>query len=316
MTEADPQIERLTNLTFAFLDADRAGRRFLTNEWIRTQVKGYAGGSYDAATKLLKRDIATLIRAGVPIETVAADEGNRYRLQAEEYSLPEVNFTPEEARMLGLAGELGQSGELGTFTRSGWTKIAASGATRPLSSTPIFNTVNDLSRLSARQLDIVLTACREHRRISFSYRSDPVSEPAWRTMDPWGIVNHRDRLYLVGYDPERAAPRSFRVFRVTEIEDIGAAAHRHQGEDLQKLVESSLRNQRALVDALISVTEGHALELTERAENLGEGRWRFIDVDRDWLVRTAAGYAPEVVLLEPVELREEIRALLSQTGKV
>ena len=40
MTEEDRQIERLTNLTFAFLGAEKAGRQFLTGEWLRGHVKG------------------------------------------------------------------------------------------------------------------------------------------------------------------------------------------------------------------------------------------------------------------------------------
>ncbi|MGD7001297.1 helix-turn-helix transcriptional regulator [Corynebacterium halotolerans] len=320
MTKEDVPIERLINLTFALLDAERAGRQFLTGQWLRTHVKGYrdkTGGTESAAAhRKLKRDIALLIRAGVPIESVAGRQGPGYRLQAEDYPLPEVQFTPEEAAMLGLAGEIGQTGELAAFTRSGWTKLAASGATRDLAATPVFNAVNDLARLDPAQLDLLLKACREDRRISFSYRPDRVSEPMTRTMDPWGIVNHRDLLYLVGHDIDRDAPRSFRIFRVADIEVIGQASHRHGDDDLQQLVETSLRRQKTLVDAVVWVDPGHALELVDRAEALGEERWRLVDADADWLVRTAAGYAPAVVLEKPVELREQIRALIAQAGDI
>lgn len=319
MTEEDRQIERLTNLTFAFLGAEKAGRQFLTGEWLRGHVKGYrdaSGTDSQAARRRLKRDIATLIRAGVPVESVAGRDGPGYRLQTEEYPLPEVQFTPEEAAMLGLAGDIGQTGELAAFTRSGWTKLAASGVSRELSSTPVFNAVNDLSRLDPKQLDLLLDACRKHQRISFSYRPDRVSEPRTRTMDPWGIVNHRDRLYLVGHDIDRDAARSFRIFRATEIRVIGEATHERGDVDLQQLVATSLRHQKELVDAVLWVEEGHALELTDRAEPLEQNRWRLVDVDRAWLVRTAAGHAPSAVLEEPEELRTEIRALIAQAGEM
>ncbi|QGU07396.1 hypothetical protein COCCU_07310 [Corynebacterium occultum] len=316
MTEEDPQIERLTNLTFAFLDADRAGRGFLSNDWIREHVKGYARGGRDATAKLLRRDLALLIRAGVPIETIAAEEGNRYRLQTDDYALPEVSFTLEEATMLGLAGEIGQRGELAAFARSGWTKLAASGATRTLEQIPAFNSFNDLARLSAEQLDTLLVACREHHRISFSYRADRVSEPVLRTMDPWGIVNHRNRLYLVGHDLDRGTHRSFRIFRATDIKELGPATHRQEDRNLQELVEEGLRNQKIMVDALISVPGKGAQVLKDQGEEESPGKWRLVDVDRDWLVRTVTGYAPEVVLLEPAEVREDVRALLIQGGEI
>lgn len=320
MTKEDAQIERLTNLTFALLDAEKAGRQFLSGQWLRGRVKGYGATDREpdsvAAKRMLKRDVATLIRAGVPIESVAGEHGTGYRLQAADYSLPEIHFTREEAAMLGLAGEVGQTGELAAFTRSGWTKLAASGATRDLTATPVFNAVNDLSRLDPAELDRLLDATRNRRRISFQYRPNQVSSPVTRTMDPWGIVNHRDRLYLVGFDIDRDAPRSFRIFRVSELSVIGPATRLHRGENLQELVADSLRYAKVLIDAVVAVEEGHALEITDRAEAIGGNRWRLNDVDRDWLVRTAAGHAPEVVLEEPAELREEIRALIAQAGAV
>lgn len=316
MTEEDPQLERLTNLTFAFLDADRSGRRFLNNDWVRKHVKGYDRGGREATAKLLKRDLALLLRAGVPIETIAGEEGNRYRLQKDDYALPEVNFTPEEATMLGLAGEIGQHGELAAFARSGWTKLAASGAARTLEQIPALHSFNDLSRLSAEQLDILLVACREHHRIRFSYRSDRVSEPMLRTMDPWGIVNHRNRLYLVGHDLDRGAHRSFRLFRVTDIEEVGDATHHQEGRNLQELVEQGLRNQKSMVDALVLIPGEGAQVIKDQGHEESPGRWRLVDVDRDWLVRTIAGYGPEVVLLAPEEAREEVRALLIQAGEI
>lgn len=315
MTKEDRPIERLTNLTFAFLGADKTGRRFLSADWIRRNVKGYGDKSQHAAQKQLTRDIAVLARAGVPVETVADEEGTRYRLQADDYPLPEVQFTPDEAAMLGLAGEIGRTGELAAFTRSGWTKLAASGASRALSSTPVFNSVNDLSRLAPQQLETLLEASRHECRISFNYHPDRITEPVRREMDPWGIVNHRDRLYLVGFDPDRQAPRSFRIFRVSEITPLGRAEYLRGDQDLQQIVAESLRIRRELIDAVLRVDAGQARELTERAEPLGQGRWRMTDVDRNWLLRTAAGHAPAAVVEEPLDLREEIQAMLGQAGE-
>lgn len=315
MTKEDRPIERLTNLTFAFLGADKTGRRFLSADWIRRNVKGYGDKNQHAAQKQLSRDIAALSRAGVPVETVADEEGTSYRLQADDYPLPEVQFTPDEAAMLGLAGEIGQTGELAAFTRSGWTKLAASGASRALSSTPVFNSVNDLSRLAPQQLETLLEASRNECRISFNYHSDQITEPTRRQMDPWGIVNHRDRLYLVGFDPDRHAPRSFRIFRVSGITPVAPAEYPRGKQDLQQIVADSLRIRRELIDAELRVEEGQARELTERAESLGQGRWRMTDVDRNWLLRTAAGHAPAAVVEEPPDLRDEIQAMIRQAGE-
>ena len=38
-------------------------------------------------------------------------------------------------------------------------------------------------------------------------------------------------------------------------------------------------------------------------------------VDKDWLVRTAAGYAPEVQVLEPAGIRQEVISLLRKASQ-
>ena len=285
----DPAIRRLTNLAFALLGADQRGRRYLTADWIRSHVPGYDNRSDLAFTRQLGRDITTLRRAGVPVETQSSGDGNLYRLQIEDYELPAVTFTPEEAAVLGLAGEMGQSGELGVFARSGWTKLAASGADRDLSRPPVLTTVSDLGRLPSALLTDVMTATRHRLRISFDYRPTPTATPQRRIMDPWGLVTLHDRIYLVGWDVQRKAPRSFRVLRI-----------------------SALRQGRQRVDATLRVQPGQGGELPEAGTPDPDDPTtvRLVDVDRDWLVRTAAGAAPGVVVREPADVRQEIIALL------
>ncbi|RNE49725.1 WYL domain-containing protein [Corynebacterium alimapuense] len=287
----------------------------LTPEWIRTHVEGYQDLSDDAFLTKIHRDIATLARAGVPLESwqSADGQGTVYRLQSEQYQLPEVSFTPEESTVLGLAGEMGHSGELGVFARSGWTKLAAAGASRDLSQTPVFSTVNDVTVLPARMLTSILTIIRAGFRMSFSYTATPASTPVKRTMDPWGLVPLHDRLYLVGYDVDRQAPRSFRILRISDVHAKRTrAVHTETATSLQKIVEDSLRVGRQRIDALLSIPEGSAHELAAAGTRRPDGLVELRDVDRDWLVRTAAGFAYVVELIEPADAREEIIALLSE----
>ncbi|KQB85743.1 helix-turn-helix transcriptional regulator [Corynebacterium lowii] len=305
MSTQSNDVERLVNLTFAFLDAARTGSPYLTGRWLRERVPGYADVSEDTARKRLQRDLRTLAQAGVPLEKQVHEGTPMYRLREEEYELAPVEFTPEEAAVLGVAGEMGRSGQLGTFARSGWTKIAASGAQRDLGS--LSNAASgDWDQLSARTLATLVASISRGRRVEFEYRGG-----SRRVMDPWGVVNHRDRLYLVGYDVERGEPRSFRLLRTSDFSEVGPREHEAQGRDLQQIVIEALEHHRHRVDAKVRLAPGKAWELREAGEVRGEVVY-LRGVDRDWLVRTVASCGPDAILLDDEELRGQVRALLKE----
>ncbi|MDO5031594.1 YafY family protein [Corynebacterium sp.] len=310
-SKRDNTIERLTNLSFALQGAASDGASpDRSAAWIRKHVEGYQGRSDEAFYKLVSRDVATLQRAGVPVVQSSAEEGTLYRLNPEEYQLPAVEFTPEEAMVLGIAGGIGQPGGLGDFTLSAWTKIAASGASRDLAGAPVYTAVNDITRMSPELTTAILTAVRAGLRISFDYRATPSAEPVRRRMDPWGLVTHHSRVYLVGWDADREDTRVFRITRVSNVKrSRQEATHLGAPAPLQEIVEQALQRD-GTVDAVLRIPQGRALELSEAGARRADGLVELQGVGRDWLVRTAAGYAPEVIVVEPESVREEIRALL------
>lgn len=303
-------LERLVNLTFAFLSAESYSRKALTLSWIRTHVQGYSDLNDIAFRKKLSRDLAYLRRVGVPLEKVEGSE-LAYRLCHSDYHLPEVHFTAAEAAVLGLIGEMGQSHELDAFARSGWTKLAAGGAERDLSPSPPVINAGDLRTLSAQTLDAVLKARHHGRRIAFSYVRSRALEASTRTMDPWGLVPEGDRIYLVGFDLDREAPRSFRITRISDVHMIAPATHvLPEGTDLQELVRAQLRRGRELIDAHLRITEGRAVALSSVGVLHGDGTWWLKDVERDWLIRNAAASAPDAVLLAPADAVADVVSLL------
>lgn len=324
----DADLERLINLTFALLDAGRSGGRYLTPGWLRSHVAGYGGpeaADSEASRKRLQRDVRELRRVGVPIDQ--SPDGEGYRITRQRYELPEVVFTPEEATVLGLAGELGRASELGAFARSGWIKLAASGLDRNLRDNPgeVYAAVNDLTRVPDRVVMVALAGIAHGRRITFDYSPHPAATPTRRRMDPWGLVNVGDRLYLVGFDLDRDEPRCFRLLRLSDVtEEPEAIAHpaaeapryagtetQDSGEALQQIVERTLARGRQIVDAQVRLAAGKAGELRARAGRVDpDGTAHLHDVDREWLVRTACGYGPDAVVLAPEEVRRDVVNLL------
>ena len=312
----DEAVERLTNLSFALQGAaNSGGSPDRSAAWIRRHVAGYGDKSGEAFAKSLARDIATLQRAGVPIVHSGGEDGARYRLDASSYQLPPVEFSPEEAMVLGIAGGMGTTGGLSDFSLSGWTKIAASGASRNLSGAPVYTAVNDITRLAPEVITSVLAAVRNRLRITFSYRANPAAKPVRRVMDPWGVVNRDSHIYIVGFDVDRGAPRVFRALRVSDIKrSHHPAEHTVPTETLQALVERALQRGEK-VDARLIIPVGKAQELMDVGEKQPDGTVMLRNVDKDWLVRTVAGYAPEVEVLEPAVVREEVISLLRTAAR-
>ncbi|BAU95846.1 transcriptional regulator [Corynebacterium suranareeae] len=316
MSDRKEDLERQINLTFAFLSANSYSRKFLTQAWIRDNVGDYKGLSDTAFRKKLQRDFAYLRRVGVPIEqfmvTSGVAEGQQaYRLAQDSYQLPEVEFTPDEAAVLGMAGEMGQNQELGAFARSGWTKLAAAGAQRDLSTSTAITNAGDLGSLSAKTLDAIIKARHVGKQISFNYRRSLTDPATIRHMDPWGLVPERDRIYLVGFDLDRQSPRTFRITRISDITLGAESTHpMPEGTNLQDLVRAQLRTKSMLIDATLRITPDRAVELRAAGVEGVDNTWHFSDVDRDWLVRTAAAHAPEAIVLEPQDVVEDVVALL------
>lgn len=302
---ANAAIQRLTNLTFALLGSS-APREY---EWVRAHVEGYENRTDAAFSRLLARDVVSLKRAGVP----ARAENGLVWVNKDAYELPPISFTDEEAFVLGLAGDLGTHSSLGAFARSGWTKIAAAGATRTFDAPPIVALDNDISRLDPDIVAAVTACVRAKIRIRFDYRPSRTAPTHTRTMDPWGIVALNNRAYVVGYDVEREAPRSFRAVRVSNVRKVQASTFHEADEPLQQVVEKSLRGP--VTDAKVRIDPDTCGELAAAGESNGDGTYSFTAVERDWLVRTAVSYAPHAVVEEPADVRADVIALLRVAAK-
>ncbi|WP_280386693.1 helix-turn-helix transcriptional regulator [Nocardia wallacei] len=62
-------------------------------------------------------------------------------------------------------------------------------------------------------LTVIAGACRDHERLRFDYRAHSGAVTR-RTVEPYRLVSHRQRWYLVAWDPERDDWRTFRADRM------------------------------------------------------------------------------------------------------
>lgn len=313
MAELEPEV-RQANLAFAMLGSPHDRE----SEWVARNVDGYQDLETEALRVKIRRDVEALRRAGVPI----AYSGGTLTMDRDRYELEPVDLTEEEASAVGLAVDLSTGGSLGAFARSGWTKLAASGATRVFDSAPLTSAAGDANRIDPQAFHNLLAAIELQKRVSFDFTPAGGGHPQRRTLDPWDIVSLNNRAYLVGWDIERDADRIFRLVRVANVTLVRETEDFHQSpENTGELVRDVLRGP--VTDAIVTVRRGTCEELaaagTRAPGARGDSRAdrdeiRLHDAEFDWVVRTSAAHAADLVAVQPETVREQVIALLKHSA--
>jgi predicted DNA-binding transcriptional regulator YafY len=200
------RVERLLNLVAALLDTER----FLTAEELRERIPGYPEDR-NAFRRAFERDKETLRDMGVPISTrnVDPEDPNSigYRVQPDEYYLPDPGFEADELAALHLAASavrLEGAGGVEALWKLGGT-VAEGGPVAEIAALPgEAHLVPLFAAVSARQL------------VSFTYNG------VAREVAPFRLSFRNGHWYLAGMDHTRAEERSFRLDRIAgDVKAIG-----------------------------------------------------------------------------------------------
>lgn len=310
-TVSSRRTERLVNLVICLLST----RQFLTASRIRTMIPGYEAGSHEAFQRMFERDKAELRDLGIPLETgtnstfdTEAEAG--YRIARRDYELPDIHLEPDEAAAVGLAARLWQSG-LSSAASSALVKLRAAGVDVDAASTLGVEPVVDATEPA---LAPCLSAVQAGRAISFAYRTANSGTPEQREVEPWGVVSWRGRWYVAGHDQGRGAARVFRLSRVTgPVALVGPPGAVQVPPDLDLVaMAAALNGEVTTGTATVRVRRGTAAGLRRRARELSRGDDHdVVEVpysDPDALAEQLAGYADDVVVVEPPEVRTAVIA--------
>ncbi len=279
----------------------------------------------DVDPRTVRRYVSALQDLGVPVESQPGRYGG-YRLTP-GYKLPPLMFNEEEA----LAVILG----LLTARRAGVVDAAPAvegaiakidrvlpdrlrGRVQALQGALTFTPLRGSSTASnATMLLGFSEAAQQSRRVWMRYRStEDVTE---RTIDPYGVVHHRGRWYVVGWCHLRNDVRIFRLDRVLALEardesfskplDFNCVdfvlenlATVQWGWPIEVLLELSLEDARSRIApdlGTLEQTRGGVLFRT-RADAL------------EWMVRYLVQLDCPFRILHPPELQEAVRNLARQ----
>jgi proteasome accessory factor B len=318
--------ERLLNLVIMLL----VSRTYVTKERIRQVIEGYDKTNDEAFEKMFERDKEELRALGIPIELGHVDkffeDEQGYRIKRDAFELPEVDLSPDEAAVLGLAARVWQHAGLAAATSSALVKLRAAGhdvdrealdslQPRVVADEPAFDDMWEMT--------ISRTPVR------FRYRRAGAAEATERHLEPWGVVTSRERWYVVGHDRDRDEPRMFRLSRI--VGDVRADGSPGSfevppGTDVRALT-ASLEPRRAPTTATLLVRRGSAALLRRRSQAVEEsvagpdGRtaWDRLTLSTDAvdeLAEDVLAHLGDVVAVEPAALRDLVVARLAQLSGV
>ena len=195
------RLERLTDLVLVLLSATRP----MTLDAIAHEIPGYPEDR-DARRQAFERDKRLLREEGIPVATepVGGQEQFGYRIDPAAYYLPDLGLAPDEQTALHLAVAGVHLGD--PSGRDALAKLGAIGLGDVL---PV------ASLVPPPALAAVFDGVRTRAKITFAYRGEE------RAVAPAGLWFRGGRWYLVGWDRDRQAGRTFRVDRLEGPPAVG-----------------------------------------------------------------------------------------------
>lgn len=280
-------------------------RRPLTRHELRRTVEQYRlAPSDDAFERMFERDKDELRELGIPLQTVEADPffGDEvgYRIRADEYVLPEIEFEADELVVLGLAARTWSHGTLGGAASQALRKLQA---TQPEHGEGAEAWVEPRLGTAEPTFPDILRAVQELREIRFAYRRAGSEEAGARRVQPWHLTFVRGHWYLTGLDLDRNDRRVFRLSRivgkVTRHGTAGAYSVPDDSRGAEIDVDPAPRDPAPVVE--LDVERGAGAGLRRSATVRAEGA--------EWDRIVVAGMARDQVVAEIAALLEQGRGV-------
>ncbi|MCM2429412.1 MULTISPECIES: helix-turn-helix transcriptional regulator [Streptomyces] len=306
--------ERLMNLALCLMNT----RRPVSKRELRESIEAYHEiGSDDAFNRMFERDKDDLRELGLIIETVESVDGDvGYLARRDRNRLPEIALDAEEAAALSLAAKVWQQARLAEAASGALQKLRAAGV-------PFEDTHSALEpRIPTPEpaFEPLMVATRERRAVSFDYRKANAVRPEPRQVEPWALECWRGHWYLAGWDRDRGAVRVFRLSRISgKVRSRGGAFSAPVPDHVDvRAAVASWAGEGATATARIRLRRdsGYPLRAKAVTSEPVDADWDELEIPYGhgldaWLVE----FGPDVVVLEPAELRADVVDRLRAVAK-
>jgi len=280
--------------------------------------------------RTVRRDVDRLREMGYPVEADLGAHGG-YRLVAGT-SMPPLLLEDDEAvavalglRTVAIQGlpELEDAGirALGKLSQSLPSRLRH--RVKTLGATAMTWRPHDTDRVDPDVLTVLAAATANRERVRMEYeRRD--GERAPRHVEPRRLVSTATRWYLVAFDVDRDAWRTFRADRIHRPRPTGAPS-RHDMADPEIVthLEDSERAMAATHRADVTLQMPVAVARGRLRDHLGDGelvaegdstRWHTAEDTTQWLAIRLLLLECDFVVHEPPALRTELAAIHARTS--
>ena len=210
MAETSARLLRLLSLL--------QGRR----DWTSTELAGRLG----VTTRTIRHDVDRLRRLGYPVNARPGVAGG-YRLGAGG-ALPPLLLDDDEAVAVVIGLRTAASGSVAGIEEASVRALAKLQQVLPSRLRHRVSAFQGFAlpvawrgpQVDPDVLTLIAGACRDHERLRFGYRAHS-GTASRRSVEPYRLVHDRGRWYLVAWDADRDAWRTFRVDRISPLPPTG-----------------------------------------------------------------------------------------------
>lgn len=307
MLSVSRKSERLVNLTIALL----ATKRYLTKSEIFRTVEGYEGAP-EAMERKFERDKEDLRSLGIAIELgtfdpIFEDEAG-YRITPSSYQLNLGELDGTDIALLSLAATAWSGAALERESTSALIKLASMGIE---SDSEALSLLTPQVSGTDENFALITDAIVRRSEIEFEYLGADLSRQV-RKIAPYALRGQSGSWYLVGFDREKDSLRTFRLDRI--ISEATVSKKTNSFEIPDSIPERNNDETRDLAIIRVRKHRGHQLRSLATLIESGE-EWDVIRLpmlDESWLVRKILWHRDDVIVLEPVALRERVIASLKE----
>lgn len=278
--------------------------------------------------KTVRRYIANLQEAGVPLEETVGERGKKTWKLRSDFSVP-LGLNYEQAFALYLGRQLLEPLAGTPFwnaSREAFKLIRASLDKHALGyldqmADAFHATTRGAGDYSAKDeiVDELLRGIEESKAVHIAYQSQAMTEPATRDIYPYGIAYHNGSLYLVAFSPEHRQIRHYKVDRISEVEVSEFPFEPPKGFRMDKHLESTFGvfHGDGEVRVTVRFDASVATYVTEKSWHSSQDLERQPDGSllltvhlstteeiKHWIL----GFGAKALVLEPDSLAAEIRA--------